>query len=162
MGWDPDHILPPMIHRLKLILGMLLLACIFLPLGSCQDKQIAGDPSRIQVKEQAVSENVQHLTPLMQIKLSEPDSWILFLSFIWPLPLVFFRQRLRPGGTGWKAGLLAELFLALLSTIVIYSFIFKLWYEPTIFGYLAILLMTGYAALSAWELKSLVAKPRKS
>ncbi len=134
----------------------MLLICTCLPLGSCQEKKV------ISANETNVSSNGTilekhkktsgYLIPVVIIKVSDPNSWILFLSLIWPIVFLLtgrtiFKSVLKKRITG-----IISIILSPFSVYVIYSMVFKLWYEPMIWGYIAIILMAIYGLLNLYEI----------
>ncbi len=156
-----------MIYKLKFIIGIALLICTCLPLGSCQDKKIVESnltkiTSEKSIDAQPVSKRKQYLVPIMQIKLLESNSWILFLSLAWPIPILWMRQKNISHIGKQKTAKIIELLLSAFSVYIIYSFVFTLWYKPMIWGFLATILMAVYALLSLCEVFNLIWRLKKT
>lgn len=88
-----------MIYKLKFIIGIVLLICTCLPLGSCQKKQINAInviENKSYDNELSVSgkSNPDYLIPVTQIDIDDPNSWVLFIAFIWPLPVLITIRRI--------------------------------------------------------------------
>lgn len=143
-------------RKIKLILGIFLLLCIFLPLGSCQERKVVAEGNSIQQSvEQVAPKPTQYLIPILEVEFSRPDTWIFFLSFIWPIPLLAIRKKYCIQGIREKIGIILEILLAAISTYIIYSYVFKLWYKPMIWGYWATILMVVYTIVCLSEIRSL-------
>ena len=132
-----------MAEKVKIVLGLLLLACIFLPLGSCErvepgapDSAVIDSPSKDSKAPVKSKDEVVYLIPIKEIQYDSPFSWF-FVLFIWPLPLLFIKRRFLK--TKWKRriGNILELLFACGAGFYIYMIIFHLWFEPTLWGYIA-------------------------
>ena len=145
-----------MIIKIKFILGVLLIICTCLPLGSCEhkdvihsqtDKNILLNKNLKQIDKSNSNMNapkLDYLIPIMQIKLHDPFSWFFFISFIWPLPLLLVKIRLCKTDIKNRIAVVIELLFSAFSAYLIYSFIFTLWYEPMIWGYFAFAVICLY------------------
>jgi len=153
-----------MIYKSKLTIGILLLICTCLPLGSCQKEDIAGidiiekkiDDNELKTQDdgRSISKPAEqdYLIPIMQIDSTEPGSLIFFMAFIWPIPFLLITQRRFKAPVKKRIVHGFESVFSAFSAYVIYSFVFKLWYEPMIWGYLSFILVSIYLLISLYEL----------
>ena len=147
-----------MAEKVKIVLGLLLLACIFLPLGSCErvepgapdsaviDSSPKGSKAPVKSKGEVV-----YLIPRKEIQYDSPFSWF-FVLFIWPLPLLFIKRWFLK--TKWKRriGNILELLFACGAGFYIYMIIFHLWFEPTLWGYIATIAIFLYVFIHLVEM----------
>jgi hypothetical protein len=158
-----------MIEKIKLIIGIIMLIFIFLPLGSCDRKTAEGIPSAVEdnsfasetgKEDMAAMESedndaqFDYLIPIKEVALNQPLTWLLLLAFMWPLPILAIKKYVA-GGKRWKlvVGLL-ELVCCGFSIYVIYSYLFELFYDPTIWGYLGLIVVSVYFLILIIELLS--------
>ncbi len=141
---------------------MVLLISIFMPLGSCERKQIPGKERTQTLPQQEQSStaaqstdqqkgSIEYLTPIKFFKFSEPSTWLFFGAFIWPLPFLAIKGFLLKSKWKKRISNVLELLLSAFSAYVIYSFVFDLFYEPMIWGYIATLAMTLYLIVHLTE-----------
>ena len=146
-----------MIYKLKFIIGIFLLICTCLPLGSCQKKQVNAInviENKTYDNELSVSEqsNPDYLIPVTQIDKDDPNSWVLFIAFIWPLPVLIAVRRICKSSAKKRIANIIEMCLSIFSAYIIYSFVFTIFYTPMIFGYMAFALMNIYILLNLVEI----------
>lgn len=137
------------------MLAVVLLISTFMPLGSCERKQISkNEPTqtlpqqeRSSVAPQSTDKekgSIEYLIPIKFLEGSEPSTWLFFGTFIWPLPFLAIKGFLLKSKWKRRGGNILEFLLSAFSAYVIYSFVFTLFYEPMIWGYIATLAMTLY------------------
>jgi hypothetical protein len=144
----------PMTEKLKIVLGLLLLVCIFLPLGSCERVEpaaphsvIPSSPSTDSKSPVISKDKVIYLIPIKELQYDEPMSWLIVIAFIWPLPLLLIKRRFLK--TKWKRriGSILELLFACGASFYIYMIVFWLWYEPMLWGYIATITIFLYVLI---------------
>jgi hypothetical protein len=149
----------PMTEKLKIVLGLLLLACTFLPLGSCErleptvpDSAIPKSPSMDSKSPVMDRDTVEYLVPIKMLHYNEPMSWLFVIAFVWPLPFLLIKRRFLK--TKWKRriGDVLELLFACGASFFIYSMVFTLWYEPMLWGYIATLAIFLYVFVHLVEM----------
>jgi len=124
------------------VLAVVLLISTFMPLGSCERKQISkNEPTQTLPQQERPS---KYLIPIKFLKFSEPSTWLFFGTFIWPLPFLAIKGFLLKSKLKRRIGNVLEFLLSAFSAYVIYSFVFTLFYEPMMWGYIATLVMTLY------------------
>lgn len=147
-----------MTEKVKIVLGLLLVACIFLPLGSCErvepvasDSAVIDSPSKDSKAPGKGKVEVVYLIPIKEIQYDDPLSWF-FVLFIWPLPLLLIKRRFLK--TKWKRriGNILELLFACGAGFYIYMIIFHLWFEPTLWGYIATIAIFLYTFVHLVEM----------
>lgn len=153
-----------MTERLKIVLGFLLLVCTLLPLGSCEhsqdvgvepaapDSAITNSPSTDSKPPIMRRDKVDYLIPIKEFQYDLPSTWLFVGAFIWPLPFLLVKRQFLK--TKWKRriGDILELLFACCASFYIYSIVFTLWYEPTLWGYIATLAILLYLLLHLVEL----------
>ena len=162
-----------MIYKFKLIIGILLLICTCLPLGSCQKKKVVAvnsieskaynnSPKKhgnsLFVSEQSKPD---YLIPVTLINIAEPGSWILFIAFTWPIPILLVTRRICKSPVKKRIANSFELLFSAFAAYLIYSFVFTLWYEPMIWGYVAFTLMSMYILVSLVEILNPIVRLKK-
>lgn len=143
-----------MMHKLKLTIGIFLLICTCLPLGSCEKKELG-----LVNKAPSASQPVEtdYLIPIAEIDMNQPADSILFLSMIWPIPFLLITRRKIKSTVKKRVTKGFELLFSLFSAFVIYSFVFNLFYKPMIWGYLAVVLIDSYLLITLYEIiKSII------
>lgn len=152
-----------MFLKIKIVLAVILLISIFVPLGSCDRKQILRNEQTqtSPLQEQSATApqsadkdkgSIQYLIPIKFLELSEPSTWLFFGSFIWPLPFLAIKGFLLKSKWKRRIGNGLELLLSGFSAYVIYSFVFTLFYDPMTWGYIATLAMSLYLIVHLVEL----------
>jgi hypothetical protein len=142
-----------MFWKIKTALAVVLLISIFMPLGSCDRKQMPKQeqtPSSLHQErsstapQSAEKGTIEYLIPIKFLELSEPSTWLFFGTFIWPLPFLAIKGFLLKSKWKRRIGDVLELLLSGFSAYVIYSFVFTHFFEPMIWGYIATLTMGLY------------------
>lgn len=134
---------------------MILLISIFMPLGSCERKQIPRNEQTQTSPHQGQSPTAPQLTdkekgsteyliPIKFFESSEPSTWLFLGAFIWPLPFLAIKGFLLKSKWKRRIGNVLELSLSGLSAYVIYSFVFTLFFDPMTWGYIATFAMSLY------------------
>lgn len=155
-----------MIFKVKFAIGILLIICTCLPLGSCQKNDIlplTKEAASVQKENtetiiintsKSETDKTDYLIPIAEVDFNEPDpgSWAFLLSFLWQIPFLFMTQKKCNTLKRIIITRAVELFLALFSAFIIYSYVFKLFYTPMFFGYAALLMITVYSLLIIFEL----------
>ncbi len=162
-----------MIYKFKLTIGVFLLICTCLPLGSCQKKQIkpfSAIENKVFDNEFKKPENnlpaseqpkIDYLIPVTQIDLDDPESWILFLALIWPIPVLLASKKICKSTVKKRVSNIIELSFSIFSSFIIYSFVFKLFYDPMIWGYITFMLINIYILLNLFEIFKSIERFRK-
>ncbi|MBM4341594.1 MAG: hypothetical protein FJ110_18870 [Deltaproteobacteria bacterium] len=144
-----------MFWKIKIVLAVILLISIFMPLGSCERKQIPKNEQTQTSPQQERSptapqstnmerSSIEYLVPIKFLELSEPSTWLFLVTFVWPLPFLAIKGFLLKSKWKRRIGNLLEFLLSGFSAYVIYSFVFTLFYEPMTWGYIATLAMSLY------------------
>lgn len=149
-----------MLFKAKFIIGIILLICTCLPLGSCQDKAIQAERQKVETNaeniEQTKPEEIEYLIPIRNIEASNPYSWGLFISMAWILPFLLICRTLGQNKKGKISASIMELIFVGCSVYILYSALFALWFEPMVYGYAAIILLGFYLIICVFELLSLL------
>ncbi len=155
-----------MIYKFKLAIGIFLLICTCLPLGSCQKKQL----NPLNVTENKVYENELEKPkndlpaseqPKIDYLIPVTTNWILFLALIWPIPILLASRKICKSTVKKRISNIIELSFSIFSSFIIYSFVFKLFYEPMIWGYITFTLINIYILLNLYEILKSVERFRK-
>lgn len=158
-----------MIEKIKVIIGVITLIFIFLPLGSCERKVVESYSSVVSEESLSTEPEIKdpdskrhipknheldYLIPIKEFELNEPTSWLMLIVFIWPLLLFAIKKYLIK--VKWKKLTLSilELFFSVFSIYFVYSLLYLLWYEPTKWGYLALIILVSYFLILLFELLS--------
>lgn len=149
----------PMVHKFKLTIGIFLLICTCLPLGSCEKKHTGFVNENLSASRQTATD---YLIPVLQVDINEPEDSLLFISMIWPLPFLIITRKRVKSSVKKRISTLFELFFSLFSAFVIYSFVFDLFYEPMIWGYFAFSLICLYVLITLYEIIKSFAAVNKS
>ena len=139
-----------MIFKIKIIIGIILPIFLFLPLGSCERKQVIElmEPSDAPIQKPEFMNEIkgaEYLILIETVSKAELQTWLSLFIFIWPLPFLVIKKY--AAKTKWRE-MVANIFELLLigfSIYCIYSIVFFFWYTPTICGYLAATTITLYA-----------------
>jgi hypothetical protein len=90
------------IGRLKTAAAVLLLVCILLPLSSCSkyvDRE--GNPVHLSADTGEMPAGAQQVKGYKYVKdffeVKSLGAWLLVLSFLWPVVVLFYQQRSRRG-----------------------------------------------------------------
>jgi hypothetical protein len=161
-----------MIFYSKIILGLLLAVFLFLPIGSCEKKPINEPSEPIQrVTTQAKSSDEKanpirktekyYLVLIKELSFKNQSDWIPLSAFLWPVPFLFLKNKVARTGRNRIIANIIELLLICCSGYFIYFVVFFFWYDPTIWGYLAAILISAYALLHLVEIFRLL-KNRKN
>lgn len=157
-----------MTYRIKIVLGFLLAFFLFLPIGSCEKIETASPNELNETKaykgypdtkgKLLIKSEKDYLVLIKYVSISKPGSWIESLIFLWPIPFLLLKNRL--GKKKWLAIVFntMELLLIILSVYSIYGLVFFFFYKPTIWGYLAAIIISIYAFLYLFEIVLLLKK----
>jgi len=137
-----------MLLKIKIVLAIILLISTFMPLGSCERKQIPMDERSQTSPNQGVSStapqstdkgkrSIEYLIPIKFLEFSEPSTWLFFGAFVWPLLFLAIKGFLLKSKWKRRIGNVLEFLLSGVSIYVIYSFVFTLYFEPMTWGYIA-------------------------
>jgi hypothetical protein len=144
-------------QKAKLILCIVFLLFIFLPLGSCEkNKPIVANEPEIDaesiIQQVAPKKSVDrvttnkpdtiYITPIREFILDEPESWLFVFIFVWPSIFCICKRYYGPEGRKRIAVTLSELILSSFSFYYLYLILFRLFYVPTILGYLSLFTLT--------------------
>jgi len=152
-----------MFWKIKIVLAVVLLISTFMPLGSCERKQIAmDDQAQSSSNQSEVStppksadnqkDGIVYLIPIKMLTFSEPMTWQFFGTFVWPLPFLAIKGFLLKSKWKRRIGNTLELLLSGFSVFTIYSWVFALYFEPMIWGYIATFTIVLYLIVHLVEI----------
>jgi hypothetical protein len=112
------------VSRIKLGAGVLLVACLALPQYTCS-KYVGPDGKIVTfvptgASKGAYREVLERHYPLESFEVREIDSWLILLTFVWPLPVLAYRWRGKPAVLK-RAVWVAEPILAIGSTFWVWE-----------------------------------------
>lgn len=144
------------IPKIKIILSIILPIFLFLPIGSCERKPIGvySEASDLPVQgKESIDRNLEgkikrdkdYLVLIKNVSQGSPSGWLSIFPFLWPLPFLFLKKIVSK--SKWKSVIanIIELLFAGFSVYFIYFLVFFFWYDPTIWGYLAALVISLYS-----------------
>ena len=138
------------VQKIKTLLAIILLICVFLPLSRCttytpQSTPVSatGDKSIVPLEKSVIKQD-KDFVPIKEVQVADPGSWIYILPFIWPLPLIAVQARAKKSWLKWTLRLL-ELALIAFSIYCLYFWINM--GATLIGGYAAIICIISYLIL---------------
>jgi len=155
-----------MIEKLKFGISIIIFICMFLPLGSC-GRKVTPEPSvgnkklgKINTRSTNPSldikavprSSIEYFTPINDIKINDPTSWLLLAIFIWPLVIILSKKYFLK--TKWKLLIYSffELLFSAFSIYCIHEILYDFWYKPTIWGHLVFTLFITYLLILIYEM----------
>jgi hypothetical protein len=159
------------IPKIKIILAIILPIFLFLPLGSCERKPVGdySEASNSQVqKKESIDKNLEgkvkpdkdYLILIKNVSKSAPSSWLSIFPFLWPIPFLFLKKIVSKSKWKFIIANMIELLFTGFSVYLIYFLVFFFWYDPTIWGYLAALVISLYSLAFLAEVLHAYLKPK--
>ncbi len=157
-----------MIQKIKIFISIVLPVFLFLPIGSCDRSNFkfyitTSDSTQKspEVQKEDSSKNIKKVKKVdyfviaENISITSPTSWLPILLFLWPLPVLFIKNRFGFKSKWKKRGMnFLEFLFITSSTGYIFFFTFFFWYKPTKWGYLAAATITLYCIVFLVEIFS--------
>lgn len=152
-----------MFWKIKIGLAVVLLISTFMPLGSCEQKQIAMEdrPQSSSTQSEVATpppsvenqkDDMVYLIPIKMFTFSEPMTWQFFGAFVWPLPFLAIKGFLLKSKWKRRISNFLELLLSGFSVFTIYSWVFALYFEPMTWGYIATVTIILYLTIHLVEI----------
>jgi hypothetical protein len=159
------------IPKIKIILAIILPIFLFLPLGSCERKPVGvySEASKLPVQEkESIDRNLEgkekpdkdYLVLIKDVSKSAPSSWLSIFPFLWPIPFLFIKKIVSKSKWKFIIANIIELLFTGFSVYFIYFLVFFFWYDPTIWGYLAALVISFYSIAFLAEVIQAYLKPK--